>query len=91
MLICFLAFYLVKKMELELRAQGETRDVEPLLNYWDGLRITEFQVKVGKYSRREWQWSLGTIGQGIQRDIARLGWWRSLDAYRRGLFKSMSG
>ncbi len=54
-LICFLAFYLVRKMELEFRAQDVTREAEPLLRYWDQLRLSEFTVKIGKQSRWEWQ------------------------------------
>ena len=89
-LICFLAYYLVKKIELELRALGETREVELLLRSWDHLRLSEFQVKVGKYSRREWQWSLGEVGQEIKSEISGIGWWRSLEAHRHSLIKSDS-
>lgn len=87
-LICFLAYYLVKKMELELRDQGETQDVESLLQSWDELRLGEFHLKVGKYSRQEWQWSLGEVGQEIKREISALGWWRSIEAHRHSLMKS---
>jgi len=80
----------VKKIELDLREKGQGRDVEPLLRYWDKLRLTEFEVKVGKHSRREWQWSLGNIGQGIKEEIDTLGWWRSVDAHRRSLLKCMN-
>jgi len=87
-LICFFAYYLVKKMELELRAQGETREVESLLRSWEELRLSEFHLKVGKHSRREWQWSLGEVGRQIKKEIDDLGWWRSIEAHRHSLMKN---
>lgn len=72
-LICFFAYYLVKKMELELRAKGETREVESLLRSWEELRLSEFNLKVGKHSRQEWQWSLGEVGQQIKRSALLAG------------------
>ena len=89
MLICFLAFYLVKLMEIELWAKRETREVERLLRSWDHLRLSELRLKVGNYSRREWQWSLGEVGQQVKREINELGWWRSIEAHRHGLEKSI--
>jgi transposase len=89
-LICFLAYYLVKKMELELRARGETREVEPLLRTWEQLRLCELRFKVGEYSRREWHWSLGEVGEAIKSEISGIGWWRSLEAHRHSLIKSDS-
>jgi len=86
-LICFLAFYLVKKMELELREKGVTREAERLLRHWDQLRMVEFKVKVGRHERNEWQWSLGEVGKEVKGEINALGWWRSMDAYRRSLLK----
>lgn len=40
-LICFLAYYLVKQCEFEFRAKGETREVEEILRYWDKLRLSQ--------------------------------------------------
>ncbi|MFW0860417.1 MAG: IS1634 family transposase [Dehalococcoidia bacterium] len=90
-LICFLGFYLVKRMELGLRAAGETRDVEPLLQYWDKLCLVQHRVQVEEYVREDWQWSLGEIGQGIQAQIQALGWWQAIDAYRRRLGNTLTG
>jgi len=87
-LICFLAYYLVKKMELECRSCGITEEVVPLLRDWNDLQLVSLTVTVGKHSRSEWQWSLGPIGEGIKGKIEKLGWWRSIDQYRHSLFKS---
>ena len=87
-LICFLAFYLVKKVELECRPCGITEEVTPLLRDWNKLQLVSFTVTVGEHIRSEWQWSLGPIGEGIKAQIEKLGWWRSIDRYRHSLFKS---
>lgn len=87
-LICFLAFYLVKQMELELRAIGEHREVELLLWRWDQLKVNEIRIEINEERRTEWQWTLGDVGQGIQQELQELGWWKSVDAYRRSLTKS---
>lgn len=88
-LICFLAFYLVKCMELELREQGITEEVERLLEKWDTLRLVNLRLDFGEHSREEWNWSLGDIGKDIQADIEAVGWWRSIDAHRRRLVSSL--
>lgn len=88
-LICFLGYYLVKKMELELREQGFTGEVIPLLRDWDKLRLVEHTLKVGDHKRSEWGWSLGEIGQQIKEQIQEVSWWRSITAYRRSLINSM--
>lgn len=88
-LICFLAFYLVKSMELELRAQGIQREVIPLLREWDQLRLVEHELTVGGHRRHSWQWALGQLGAGIQAELQAIGWWRSIDAHRRSLLKAL--
>ncbi|MEW6242776.1 MAG: transposase [Bacillota bacterium] len=87
-LICFLAYYLEKKIELELRKKGEPREVAPLLRDWDKLRLVQIRLEAGEHSRTEWQWWLGDIGKGIKSQLEDIGWWNSLDAYRRSLCKS---
>jgi transposase len=89
-LICFLGFYLVKRMELELRAAGETREVERVLRYWDKLRLVQQEARLGEYTHREWQWSLGEVGKGIRAHLEALGWWRWVDGYRRRLVKNLA-
>jgi transposase len=88
-LICFLAYYLVKKMELEMREAGEEREVELVLRHWDTLRLSQYQLNVGEHSSENWQWSLGEEGQEIEREIKKIGWWRSLSAYGRSLCKKL--
>jgi transposase len=88
-LICFLGFYLVKRMELELRAAGENREVERLLRHWDDLCLVQHRLQVGEHVQQEWQWSLGENGQGIRAQIQALGWWHAIDAYRRRLVKGL--
>ena len=89
-LICFLAYYLVKTMELELRAKGVTEEVELLLRRWDQLKVAETRLEVrGREVRTEWNWSLGESGAAVQEVIAAVGWWRSIDAYRRSLIHSL--
>jgi transposase len=87
-LICFLAYYLVKKMELEYRSRGITEEVVPLLRGWNDLQLVSLTVTVGEHSRSEWQWSLGPIGEAIKGQIETLGWWRSIDKLRLSLLKS---
>jgi len=87
-LICFLAYYLVKKIELECRACNITRECVPMLRDWDKLELSSLTVMVGEHSSFEWQWSLGKIGKGIKAQIEMLGWWRSIEHYRRSLLKS---
>jgi transposase len=89
-LICFLAFYLVKQLELELRAAGEPREVELLLRRWDQLKVCPIQIELGKERRTEWQWTLGEVGKGIQQELQKLGWWNSVEAYRRSLLRSLT-
>ena len=87
-LICFLAYYLVKKMELELRKSGVEREVPSLLKDWDKLKVVEYTLKADSHEKSEWQWSLGEIGTRVQNEIKEVGWWRSINAYRASLSKS---
>lgn len=87
-LICFLGFYLVKKIELECRSCGITQECVPMLRDWDKLKVVSFSVAAGEHSQSEWQWSLGKIGKGIKMQIDKLGWWRSIEQHRRSLMKS---
>ncbi|MFO8059657.1 MAG: IS1634 family transposase [Bacillota bacterium] len=84
-LICFLAYYLVKKMELQMREAGENREVERVLRHWDKLRISHCQVHAGDHNCEQWDWALGDEGQKIKDEISSVGWWRSLQGYWRGL------
>ncbi len=87
-LICFLAFYLVKTMELELRSQNIHAEVESLLKKWNQLALVQHELQYKDLYREDWQWSLGPVGEKIQKEIQDIGWWRSIDAYKRSLLKS---
>ncbi len=87
-LLCFLAYYLVKKLECELREKGVAQEVTSLLRDWDKLHLVSLTLQAGEHTRQEWQWSLGPVGTEIKEHISGLGWWRSIDAYRRSLIKS---
>ncbi|HCC32710.1 MAG TPA: hypothetical protein DEQ28_02230, partial [Clostridiales bacterium] len=82
--------YLVKQMELELRARGEGREVELLLRRWDQLKVNEIRLELNGERRTEWQWTLGEVGQSIQQELQNLGWWNSVDAYRRSLTRTLT-
>jgi len=77
-------------MESELRARGGGREVELLLRRWDPLRVNAIRLEVNGERRTEWQWTLCEVGQGIQQELQNLGWWNSVDAYRRSLTKTLA-
>ncbi|HSW63610.1 MAG TPA: hypothetical protein VLH56_09925, partial [Dissulfurispiraceae bacterium] len=87
---CFLAYYLVQQMELELRALGEQREVELLLRRWDQLKVSRVWIELGEEHRTEWQWTLGEVGQGIQKELQQVGWWHSVEGYRRSLIEMLA-
>ncbi|MEM3485903.1 MAG: IS1634 family transposase [Candidatus Methanomethyliaceae archaeon] len=86
-LICFLAYYLVKNLELEMRQFGETQEVETILRDWDRLRLVEVTLKAGDNIHTDWQWSLGADGSGIRDKLKAFGWWAAIDQAARNLVK----
>ncbi len=86
-LICFLGYYLLKMIELECRRHDITQEIAPLLRDWDKLQLVSLSITTGEHSCSEWQWSLGEIGEGIKEQIESVGWWKSIDRYRRSLLK----
>jgi len=88
-LICFLAYYLVKGMEQPLRAVGESTEVEHLLQRWNRLRLVEFEVRVGDRSRTGRQWMQGRVGKALQQELEGLGWWKAVETQRRRLEKHL--
>ncbi|MDA8337561.1 MAG: IS1634 family transposase [Peptococcaceae bacterium] len=87
-LICFLAYYLVKNMELEMRRFGETREAETVLRDCDRLRLVELTLKAGDNTHTDWQWSLGVDGSEIREKLKTMGWWPAIDQAARNLVKS---
>ncbi|MBO8129876.1 MAG: IS1634 family transposase [Peptococcaceae bacterium] len=89
-LICFLAYYLVKQCELEFRAQGETREVEEILRRWDKLRLTHQTLRAEGYESANWNWQLGELGVSIKNEVSKLGLWRAVEKCRHSLLANVS-
>lgn len=85
MLICFLAYYLVKQCEIKFRAKGETREVEEILRCWDKLRLSQHVLQAEGYESKEWNWQLGELGLKIKKEMEQLELWKSVDRYRHSL------
>ncbi len=86
-LICFLAYYIVKKLEIELRANEINQEVVPLIRDWDNLKLVEVTLTAGELVKKEFQWSLGEIGEEIKMELEKINWWKSMDSYLRSLTK----
>jgi len=86
--ICFLAYYIVKKLEIELRDNKINQEVVPLLRDWDKLKVVEITLTAGESVKKDFHWSLGEIGEDIKLQFEKLGWWKSLDSYLRSLRKA---
>jgi len=87
-LICFLAYYLVKQCELLFRSKGDGREVEKTLRRWDQLCISRQVLTVGEYSTASWNWQLGEMGCQIQQEMKALGVWKFVARYRHSLLPS---
>ncbi len=46
--------------------------------------VGEFRLEVNEEGRMEWQWTLGEVGDGVRRELQKLGWWSA----RAGAFIS---
>jgi len=88
-LICFLAYYMVKWLENQLREEGVTEEVERLINRWDQLKLVNNRLEVEDYIREEQVWSMGEVGESIAEEIREIGWWRSMEGYKRGIKNRM--
>jgi len=84
-LICFLAYFLVKWMQIRLREQGERRQVEPLLRRWDQLRLVCTQLSVATETTSQYQWCRGERGEQIIDELKQVGWWQSVNAYKHSI------
>ncbi len=87
-LICYLAFYIIKQMELEFREKGITEQVEDVLKHWDTLQMSELTLEVNGEKRTDLDWNLGTNGLAIQNQISELGWWKSIQKSAGSLFSA---
>lgn len=88
-LICFLAYFLVKWMEIRLRKEGEGREVERIISRWDQLKLVKNRLSFGDYQSEDWAWSRGEVGEEIIREIKDVGWWQSMQGYKRSITKSL--
>lgn len=88
-LICFLAYYMVRWIENQLREQGVTEEVERVINRWDQLELVSNRLEVEDYVHREQVWSRGEVGEKIVDEIREIGWWRSMEGYKRGIKNRM--
>lgn len=88
-LICFLAYYLVKWMEINLRANGEGKEVERVIDIWDRLKLVKNKLKVGDMVIEQYNWSRGRLGEEVIQEMKRVGWWRSIQAYKCSVTKKI--
>jgi len=89
-LICFLAYFLIKHLELSFRERGDEREVELILRFWDKLRLCEHCVEARGYRSTAWQWQLGELGQSIQEEMKNLQVSSAVDRYRHSLLQQVS-
>ena len=88
-LICFLAFYLAKKAEIKLRENDITREAVEVIRNWEKLRLTEITLDTGKDKLNEWQWQMGRTGTRVKDEISDVGWWRSIQGYKRSILSDL--
>lgn len=88
-LICFLAYYLVKWIEIRFREQKETREIEKIIKRWDQLELVYTSVEVEDYTIEEYNWSRGQNGEKIIKQIKKIGWWNSIQAYKHSIIKQI--
>jgi transposase len=88
-LICFLAYFMVKWMELQLREQGETREVEMLIRRWDQLRLVNTRVSFEGVDVEEYRWCRGERGKQIIGEMKEVGWWQSVNSYKHSITKQL--
>lgn len=90
-LICFLAYFLVKWMEIQLREEGEDREVERLIQRWDQLRLVKNKLSFRDFDKEEWAWTQGQRGNEIVQELKEVGWWQSMQGYKRSITDSLQG
>jgi hypothetical protein len=80
---------MVKWIEKQLREEGVTEEVERVINRWDQLKLVRNRLEVEDYVHEEPVWSRGEVGERIVDEIKEVGWWRSMEGYKRGIKNSM--
>jgi len=84
-LVCFLSYYLVKWMELELREAGIQERVEELIERWDKRQLQERYLRTEQKTLRDYGWGEGDIGRSVAAQIRQAGLASSLAGYTRGI------
>lgn len=88
-LICFLAFYLTKKAEMKFRENDIIRRAVEVIRHWDKLKLTNVTLTSKNKQLNEWQWQMGKVGSKIKNEISQVGWWRSIQAYKRSVLSKL--
>ena len=88
-LICFLAYYLTKKAEMEFRKNDITRRSVDVIRHWEKLKLTKITLTSKNKKLNEWQWQMGETGTKIKNEISQIGWWRSIQGYKRSILSNL--
>ncbi len=70
---------------MEFRENGITREAVRVIRDWDKLKFTKVTLEAKGDVIEEWQWQMGEMGHRIQKEISALGWWKSIESYKRSL------
>lgn len=87
-LLGYMAFYITKQMERNLRAKGITEQVEAVLTHWDTLQMSESTVGVDGENITDLNWNLGPKGLAICDQISELGLWEAIQESALSLLTS---
>lgn len=84
-LICFLSYFLVKWIELDLRQRGIEQRVERVIERWDKRELQERYLKTEHKTLRDYGWGDGEIGRSVAAEIREAGLAASFSGYVRGI------
>lgn len=88
-LICFLAYYIVKRAEILLREKEIDRETVDVLKDWNKLTLGRISLNISGESLDNWDWNCGEVGAKVVSEIKKVGWWKSIQAYKRSLVKKI--
>jgi hypothetical protein len=74
-------------MEVELREAGNTQEVERMIRRWDQLKLVNHQLEAKDHVTEDYSWSQGPVGQDVTEEIQAVGWWKSIQGYKRSITK----
>lgn len=84
-LVCFLSYYLVKCIELQLREAGIEERVETLIERWDKRELQERYLDTEQQTLRDYGWGEGQIGRSVAAEIRQADLAASFSGYVRGI------